>query len=382
MWETYFLQFLEQDFPRFLQEKPWNYKDDLCMVGCYDLYKASGEEKWLSYMLENARYLMQEDGSVVNWKPSEHNADKVSFGKSLRLLRDLTGEKRYAEAVKKAYAMLEDYPRTVTGNFWHKDIYREQVWLDGLYMILPFYAGCLAENGTDLWDDIIDQFLKADQLLWEEKLGLHVHACDVSRSMYWADPETGKSPAVWLRAEGWFLMALCDVYEIAEKHTERAKELIALLQKTADGILAYEQPQTHMFLQVPDRGELEGNYPETSGSAMAAYALMKGARLHMLAPSYGQKGEEILEGIKSTYLKEETDESSFTQGRDDTSTAPRLHLHGICASAGLGVSPDTGKDRSGQPEYYLSEARMPDNQHGAAACMMAYSELLYRKHDS
>ena len=51
-------------------------------------------------------------------------------------------------------------------------------------------------------------------------------------------------------------------------------------------------------------------------------------------------------------------------------------VHGICASAGLGPGPDNRTDRTGTPEYYLSEKQMVDNQHGAAACMMAVSEQL------
>ena len=33
MWLEYFEQYLDRVFPRFLSEKLWNYKDDLCMVG-------------------------------------------------------------------------------------------------------------------------------------------------------------------------------------------------------------------------------------------------------------------------------------------------------------------------------------------------------------
>ena len=106
-----------------------------------------------------------------------------------------------AEGVERAYRILADYPRTVTGNFWHKDIYPDQVWLDGLYMGMPFYAACLTENGEDNWDDILDQFTSAHKLLWDEQLGLYRHANDCSRKMEWADPVTGQSPVVWLRAE-------------------------------------------------------------------------------------------------------------------------------------------------------------------------------------
>lgn len=361
MWLSYFEQYLTGAFPRFLAEKPWNYKDDLCVIGAWDLRQATGDAKWERPILDNARFLMGEDGAVANWAPGEHNIDKVSFGKSLRILRDLTGDGRYARAVEAAYHILDGYPRTSTGNFWHKDIYPDQVWLDGLYMGQPFYAACLAENGADRWDDILDQFQSADRLLWDGGLGLYLHACDCSRRAEWADPATGRSPAVWLRAEGWFLMALCDTYELAQGRTPRAGELAGLLKKAVDGLLQYEISECKMFLQIVNRGDLSGNYAETSGSAMAAYAMMKGARLGMLPGEYWRKGSQVLDGIRETYLIEEGD---------------GLHLYGICASAGLGPGPDNRTDRTGTPEYYLSEKQMTDNQHGAAACMMAAAEQI------
>lgn len=361
MWLTYFEQYFRQVLPRFLGDKPWNYKDDLCMVGAIDLYGATGEQRWLRPILDSAPYLLDDHGQVINWALGEHNLDKVSFGKSLRILRDLTGQEPYAEAVKKAYGMLSHYPRTETGNFWHKDIYPNQVWLDGLYMAMPFYAACLAETGEKRWDDIIDQFQSAHTLLWEPGTKLYRHACDCSRAAEWADPVTGKSPAVWLRAEGWYLMALADTYEIAKAHTPRARELCDLLGNALEGLLPYQDSKTKLFYQVPDLAAHPDNYPETSGSAMVSYAMMKGARLSMIPRTWWETGSQVLDGIRDTYLREEN--GGYT-------------LLGICASAGLGPGPDNRTDRTGTPEYYFSEKQMADNQHGAAACMMAVSEQL------
>ena len=97
MWLEYFEQYLDRVFPRFLSEKPWNYKDDLCMVGAEDLYCATGSESWREPVRRNASFLMDDAGRVANWVPGEHNIDKVSFGKSMRILRDVTGEARWAE---------------------------------------------------------------------------------------------------------------------------------------------------------------------------------------------------------------------------------------------------------------------------------------------
>lgn len=363
MWTKYFHQYLENQFPAFLKEKPWNYKDDLCVVGAYDLYEATGEEAYLPPILAAAPYLLQEDGSVTGVKPGEHNIDKVSFGKSLQVLETLTGEKAYKDAWEGIYESLRDYPRTKSGNFWHKDIYPNQVWLDGLYMGQPFYASCLVKRAEEGWDDILDQFAQAERLLWNENLGLYMHAWDESRQMEWADPVAGQSPCVWLRAEGWFLMALCDVYELAKEKTPRAGELSVILKKAVDGLLPYRQ-ENGLFLQLVNETELAGNYAETSGSAMAAYALLKGSRLGMLPASYGETGADILDCLEREYLKQEED---------------GIHLYGICASAGLGPGPDNRTDRDGSPAYYLSEKQMRDNQHGAGACMMAAAEKIRRE---
>ncbi|MFQ9703114.1 MAG: glycoside hydrolase family 88 protein [Enterocloster clostridioformis] len=109
-----------------------------------------------------------------------------------------------------------------------------------------------------------------------KRQGCTLHGCDVSRKADWADPVTGRSSGVWLRAEGWFLMALADVYRLAKDYTPRAEELVLLLKNGLDGLLQYQDRESHMFLQVVDHADLPGNYPETSGSAMTAYALDEG----------------------------------------------------------------------------------------------------------
>ncbi|MFH5834774.1 glycoside hydrolase family 105 protein [Proteiniclasticum sp. C24MP] len=363
MWLKYFEQYASEQLPLFLQAKPWNYKNDICMLGLKKLADVTGNRKWSDYIIQYSSYLINEDGKVDNWYENEKNSDKVSFGKSLKVLYDLTKDQKYNKAVFDAYKMLEDYPRTETGNFWHKDIYPDQVWLDGFYMVMPFYAQSLIDFNEDHWDDIFNQFQSAHRLLWNDELKLYMHANDCSKKSEWCDKTTGKSQVVWLRAVGWFFMSLVDTYEISNNKTSRSQELVGILKNAADHIMQYIDSQSNMFLQIVDGKTLVNNYLETSGSAMIAYALMKGARLGILDEKYGLIGNDIVDGIKKTYLV--NNEECF-------------ELNGICASAGLGPGPDNRTDRDGTPEYYLREKQMTDNQHGAAACMMAVSEQLLR----
>lgn len=360
-WLAYFEWYLTAYFPILLRARPWNYKDDICLIGADGLLTVTGQECFREAIVSAAPFLMDADGHAKHFVREEYNADKVSFGKSLLLLYRHTAEEAYLNAALEIYDALRTYPRVSAGSFWHKDIYPHQVWLDGLYMILPFYCRCEVLLGSNRFEDILQQFAFARKHLFVREKRLYIHAWDESRRESWADSTTGQSPSFWLRAMGWFLMALADCREIIGQESPEAGVLDAILEEAAEGLLPYLDPLSGMFLQLVDRPDLSGNYPETSGSAMAAYAFMKGARLGMLPPPFAQSGAGILTAIDRAFLI-----------REDGG----LHLHGICASAGLGAGPDHRSDRDGSAAYYLSEKQIPDNQHGAAACMMAYGEWL------
>ena len=362
-WFRYFRHYAKETFPAFVSSRRWNYKNDICMLGLEKLLNVTGDECFRDALLGCGAALCDGQGNLNAWDDSAHNLDFVSFGKSLWILYDLTGNEAYRNAAFMIRRNLAAHPRTDTGNYWHKDIYPHQVWLDGLYMALPFQARCGLEAGESDFSDILRQFETVRRIHFLPDRGLYVHAWDSSRTMDWADPVTGLSPCVWLRAEGWLLMALCDVYGLIGGQGREAEVLKDLLREAVSGLLPYRDPESGMFLQLADRPDLPGNYPETSGTAMIAYALMKGCRLGMLNEAAGRLGEDVFDRIRVRYL---------TDG-------PVPVLRGICGSAGLGPGPDHRTDRDGSPAYYLSEKQIDDNQHGAAPCMMAGAELLIRE---
>lgn len=117
-----------------------------------------------------------------------------------------------------------------------------------------------------------------------------------------------------------------------------------------------------MFWQVVDQGGREGNYLETSGSAMIAYAMMKGARHGYVDRRFAAVGEEVFNGICREYL---------------TQTDGRLNLGGICLMAGLG--PENNRRRDGSYEYYISEPVVENDAKGTGPFVMAYTEILRLK---
>ena len=109
----------------------WNYIDGCMITACLSLYKTTGDEKYLNFSKSFIDSFVQEDGSIKTYDPKEYNLDNVNQGKNLFTLYDIFGDEKYRKAIETVRSQLATQPRTKEGNFWHKDIYPWQVWLDG-----------------------------------------------------------------------------------------------------------------------------------------------------------------------------------------------------------------------------------------------------------
>ena len=137
----------------------------------------------------------------------------------------------------------------------------------------------------------------------DEKTGLYYHGYDESRQMYWADPVTGCSPNFWLRAMGWFMVAMVDVLErMDEQLYNEYRGIMAMLKQTIEDVHKFQDEETGMFWQVMDHPGVEGNYLETSGTALFAYAVLKGVRLGYLPKRMAAWAEKAFYGTCDKYL--------------------------------------------------------------------------------
>lgn len=356
LFDTYFLQYLEEF--KELKTDRWNYHWGCVLTGSCYLYVATNNKKYLEPILNFGEKYVDETGRILGFLEEDQNVDTMASGRLLYFLYDYTKNEKYLKGIYLIRNALNHQPRTSTGNFWHKKIYPYQVWLDGLYMVQPFYMEYEKRfHKKEGYKDSLNQFKNARNFLYDSKKHLCYHAYDEKRTMIWADKDTGRSPNFWLRSMGWYLLALCDCYEICEDFDAKVT-LGTLLKEAIIGIIPYQDKKSGLFYQLIDLPEEPGNYLETSGSAMVSYAILKACRLGVLnKETYFPIGEQILAALES---------SKFTY---DTG---KFHLTGTCASAGLGPK----DERDGSIAYYLSEAVKDDNAHGVAACMMAYSEWL------
>ena len=342
-------------------KKPaWNYIDGCMMVSLLELYKTTKDEKYLTFVKNFVDYYVHEDGTILGYEKEKYSTDDVSETRVLFDLYAYTKEEKYLKAIKLVHEQILTHPRTKEGNFWHKKIYPNQVWLDGLYMMQPFYTRYETQmNKMQNYNDIVNQFKNVYNIMRDPKTGLYYHGYDSAKTMFWADPKTGLSKNFWLRSLGWFTVAMIDVFEyMDEQMFDERHTIMEMFKETVDSILKFQDPKSKMFYQVPNFPGREGNYLETSGSSMVAYAILKGVRLKALPPRYQAIGLEIFEGICNTYL---------TVKNDD------LNLGGICLVAGLG--PENNLRRDGTYEYYMSEPIVENDAKGVGPFIMAYTEV-------
>ncbi len=336
----------------------WNYIDG-CMLGALlEMGRITGDRRYSDFVEGFIDSFVSEDGAIRTFQKEKQTLDDINEGKVLFPLYRMTGKEKYRRAMENLRQALQEQPRTHEGNFWHKKIYPNQVWLDGIYMAQVFQTLYEKEMGNGDYSDILAQIRIVRERMFDENKHLYYHGYDASKTAFWADKETGLSQSFWLRAMGWFAAALTDIAEILPEGPE--KEYIGgLLLEMMEGIAPYADKDTGLYWQVVDQGGREGNYLETSGSSMMAYAMLKGARLGFLPKKYAAQGKKTFDGIVNRYLSFEGE---------------NLVLGGICLVAGLG--PESDRRRDGTYAYYISEPVVQNDAKGAAPFVMCYMEVM------
>ncbi|MGH9888944.1 MAG: glycoside hydrolase family 88/105 protein [bacterium] len=336
----------------------WDYTAGLVLLGLERVGATTRDPKYNAYIKKSVDSLVRPDGSIATYTATEYNLDQINEGRALFALADRTGDKRYMRAADALREQLRTHPRTAEGGFWHKKIYPQQMWLDGLYMAEPFYAQYSVRKGdTAAMNDVARQFLLVARHLRDPKTGLYYHAWDSVHEQKWADPNTGLSPNFWGRAVGWYLMAAMDVLDFLPKtHRDRA-ELIRVTKDLAASAAAVRDPVSGLWWQVLDQPNRAKNYLEASGSAMFVYAFAKGARMGYLSPEYRALADRAFDSMITTFVTVDHD--------------GLVSINGICKVAGLGGTPF----RDGTYEYYVSEPVAANDYKGVGAFILAAHEL-------
>lgn len=252
--------------------------------------------------------------------------------------------------VKEATA--NDVQKKMLGGWFHKYNYVDQVWCDGMYMgpallaQLINYKNATNNVSDDDWSLLTKQFSITWEQLRDSKTGLLYHGMTATPTITdWskdATPTSYHSRAFWGRANAWYMLALVDVLELMPTSNTNYSTLKGYLEKLAASIASYQNADGTWY-QVLDQKDnaLDGNYEESSCSALFTAAYLKALRLKLLESSkYETMAKKAYVALVNKFM---------TYDKDDNN---KIQILGSCCSAGLGTNSNYLRD--GSRSYYIT----------------------------
>ncbi len=369
----------------FSSKPKWSYVMGIELEGMLDTYLKYGGDAILSYCKEYTDTMINQKGDIRGYNILDYNLDNIRTGHFVTRMYQNWPEQKNLLAMQTMMKQLQNQPRTVADKvFWHKAIYAYQVWLDGIFMGLPYR--CLTapitmkktKDITAVYDDAVNQLKTTYERTLDPKTGLNRHAYDETRKTFWADKETGLSQHCWGRAQGWYTMALIEVLDALPEDYARRSEVIDLLVKDFDAILKWQDKQTGTWYQVMDSPDRKGNYLESTCTAMFTYALLKAYRKGYVGTKYRDAGIKAYKGMINNFIRVNADKT--------------ISLTNCCAVAGLGpaATPEVqtamkkinpkgsvkeNQKRDGSYDYYLSEPVRDNDAKGVGPFIWASLEM-------
>lgn len=344
-------------------EGKWSYVMGIELEGMLDTYLTYGGDSILSYIREYPEKMIAPDGRVTGYKLEDYNLDNVRTAHFIYRMNELLPHAGSNIALRTIFRQLEEQPRTQEGVWWHKAIYANQVWLDGIFMGLPYYTLAAEkmkgkEQAKAIYDDAVDQIARTFRRTYDAPTGLWKHAWDETHSIFWANTATGLSLHTWARALGWFAMAMVEVLDALPQDYARRSEVKEMLQQTLAGIVRYQDKKTGVWYDVLDVKD-PNNYLESTASCMFAYCLLKSARLGYVNKKYRKAGMKAYQGILREFIQVNSDNT--------------LSLTHCCSVSGLG--PESNPKRDGSFRYYMSEPIRENDAKGIGPFIWASLEV-------
>jgi unsaturated rhamnogalacturonyl hydrolase len=283
----------------------WNYEYGYFLSGVFRVWQRTHKKKYFEYVQRWADHFIDEKGNLdtLQYRVAEYRLDDILPGRLFLFLYEETKLQKYKHASEILKQHLDHQPRTSEGGYWHKQIYPDQMWLDGIYMGDVYstqYASIF--NQQKIYDEAIHQIKLIYRHTMDPITGLMYHGWDESKNKVWAHPVKGTSPEFWGRAMGWYIMALAECLDyIPANHPER-KDVIVIFQELASSLMKYQDKNSALWYQVIDKGNEPGNWIETSCSAMFGFAFAKGAHQGILDASYALAARKVFDSLVDHYV--------------------------------------------------------------------------------
>ncbi|MBQ8109070.1 MAG: glycoside hydrolase family 88 protein [Clostridia bacterium] len=325
----------------------FHYHQGVFLSGMRETWQLTGDERYFNYIRGYVDGCIRPDGNIMGFNPGQ--LDDLQPGVLLFPLYDRTGDERYRLAMDTIAYYMNATATNPEGGFWHKAWYRNQMWLDGLYMAGPFMTEYAVRfNRPDMIDQVVFQVKLMREKTRDEATGLWRHAWDYERRQSWADPVTGRAPEFWGRSIGWVPVALLEECELLGKEHPAAKALGDIACELLRALLPWQDAASGLWYQVVDKGDRPENWLESSCTCLYAAALCMAARLGLM--DAGEALEPARRAVSGIVERLDEDENGLLIGN-------------VCVGTGVG-----------DYAFYCARPTSVNDLHGVGAFLLMCAE--------
>ena len=325
----------------------FHYHQGVFLDGVYRNYLLNPEEEWFQYIKDWVDSMLDEDGKIIG-RFHQICMDDIQPGNLLFPIYQRTGEQKYKNTLDELMRLMLEYPKNKEGGFWHKEVRKNQMWLDGLYMGGPIVCKyAYAFEHPEYYDISATQALLMRDKTKDDKTGLWYHAYDSDRVMEWADQETGRSAEFWGRSIGWVGVAVLEELDYIPKEHPKYDALCDLVKDLLTAVCKY-QSEDGRWYQVVDKGGQGGNWLENSCSCLFVAAICQAVEKGILDKSWLIYAEKGYEGVINSLTWE---------GQD-------IQIGNVCIGTGVG-----------DYKHYCERPTSVNDLHGVGAFLIMCAQM-------
>lgn len=179
--------------------------------------------------------------------------------------------------------------RLADGTLARKRPQASSLWADDMYMGVPALAELGRMSGKRAYfDDAVKNVLQMSGYMFNKQNNLYTHGWNAN------NPDAPRF--YWARANGWAVMAMCDLLDVLPKNHPGYRKVLAQLRLSLRGV-AEQQSGTGLWHQMIDRPD---SYLETSASAMFTYAIARAVNQGWVSPAtYGSVAQAGWNGLSA-----------------------------------------------------------------------------------
>lgn len=330
----------------------WRYWNGVLGLAMQRLGSYSGESKYVDYARKNVAFCfdnaqkLQQMTAAGRLKGMEQFFKHELLDDCGAMAADLAGiyeiEKRAdyrAYLDKSADYILTKEHRLDDGTLARTWPHDKTVWLDDLYMSVPFLAryAALTHDGR-YYDFAARQVQLFTRHLYDANSGLYYHC------YYSGIDQNG--PACWSRANGWSIMAQTELLAYLPNNHPARDALLKIYKRQVAGFAKY-QAGTGLWHQLLNKDD---SYLETSSTAMFTYAVASGINHGWLDKVYADLAFSGWDGIR-------------------TMITPDGQVKNICKGTGTSTS----------LKYYYDRPTPLNDIHGLGPIILAGIEIIRLK---